>query len=326
MKLLLFGKHLLGLIGGAERSIIRYVRENRAFDLVYFSGFYDNNLFHLRDKSESKLILGFRKLPNYFPILEYFLFYYKVLKKFNQIEYDEFIVYGFYIPLGYRLKRRGKIVEVHLRSETDLGIFRNYAFGWKGALKSIVLFINFPLRSYYCFLLKRTFVKSDRIIVNSRFMQTQLFERYGVDSLVNYPIVSKIELGQKRNPKYIVMIGDEVIKGFNTFRNLSSLYPDQLFRAYSKNITKRFYLTNNLELYPWCKDISKIYFEAKIVLVPSIWLEAFGRVAREAYISGIPVLASEVGGLPEAVNYDKRVLVKNYKDPLEWAAALDDIL
>jgi glycosyltransferase involved in cell wall biosynthesis len=56
-------------------------------------------------------------------------------------------------------------------------------------------------------------------------------------------------------------------------------------------------------------------------LAPSIWSEAYGRVVTEAQYSGIPVLASNRGGLPEAVGAGGVVL-----DPAEsidtWAHTL----
>ncbi len=42
-----------------------------------------------------------------------------------------------------------------------------------------------------------------------------------------------------------------------------------------------------------------IYGVSKIVLMPSLWDETFGRVAAEAMRNGIPVLASDRGSLPE---------------------------
>ena len=40
----------------------------------------------------------------------------------------------------------------------------------------------------------------------------------------------------------------------------------------------------------------------KIMLVPSLFLESFGRVAAEAMINGIPVIASNRGALPEVLS------------------------
>jgi glycosyltransferase involved in cell wall biosynthesis len=40
---------------------------------------------------------------------------------------------------------------------------------------------------------------------------------------------------------------------------------------------------------------------SRLVLMPSLWSESFARVAAEALINGIPVLASRRGGLPETL-------------------------
>jgi glycosyltransferase involved in cell wall biosynthesis len=48
-------------------------------------------------------------------------------------------------------------------------------------------------------------------------------------------------------------------------------------------------------------DPRQFYAVSKAVLMPSLWQEALGRVAVEALINGIPVLASRRGGLPEAL-------------------------
>ncbi len=48
-------------------------------------------------------------------------------------------------------------------------------------------------------------------------------------------------------------------------------------------------------------DPRQFYRVSRAVLMPSLWQEAFGRVAVEAAINGIPVLASRRGGLPEAL-------------------------
>jgi glycosyltransferase involved in cell wall biosynthesis len=45
----------------------------------------------------------------------------------------------------------------------------------------------------------------------------------------------------------------------------------------------------------------RIYARTRILLAPSLWEEGWGRVISEAQISGIPVLASNRGGLPESV-------------------------
>jgi glycosyltransferase involved in cell wall biosynthesis len=48
-------------------------------------------------------------------------------------------------------------------------------------------------------------------------------------------------------------------------------------------------------------DPRQFYRLSRAVLLPSLWQEAFGRVAVESLLNGIPVLASRRGGLPEAL-------------------------
>lgn len=57
----------------------------------------------------------------------------------------------------------------------------------------------------------------------------------------------------------------------------------------------------NLFIRPATFDVKEIYKHAGVLLAPSLWYESWGRVATEAVMNGIPVLASSSGGLPEAV-------------------------
>ena len=44
-----------------------------------------------------------------------------------------------------------------------------------------------------------------------------------------------------------------------------------------------------------------IYGSTKALIAPSLWWESWGRVTTEAVFNNIPVLASNSGGLPEAI-------------------------
>jgi glycosyltransferase involved in cell wall biosynthesis len=60
-------------------------------------------------------------------------------------------------------------------------------------------------------------------------------------------------------------------------------------------------LSSNIEVIGPFSDMKRVYARARVVLAPSKWDEAWGRIATEAHINGIPVLATLRGGLPEAV-------------------------
>lgn len=53
-------------------------------------------------------------------------------------------------------------------------------------------------------------------------------------------------------------------------------------------------------------ELQKFYSCADVLVVPSIWCESFGRVIIEAFRAGMPVICSNVGGMPELVmdNYN----------------------
>ena len=58
----------------------------------------------------------------------------------------------------------------------------------------------------------------------------------------------------------------------------------------------------NIQYFPPQTDMTTIWKKTKILLVPSIVPEAFGRVIVEAHMYGIPVIAHNIGGIPEAMN------------------------
>ena len=64
---------------------------------------------------------------------------------------------------------------------------------------------------------------------------------------------------------------------------------------------------------------------ANVVIVPSR-SETFGLVAAEAQACGIPVVASNIGGLPYVVNASETGLLVNNLDPAAFAAALRAVL
>lgn len=58
-------------------------------------------------------------------------------------------------------------------------------------------------------------------------------------------------------------------------------------------------------------DMEPAFDNISVLVVPSLWQEAWGLVATEAQLRGIPVIASDVGGLPEAKRYVGPLLAVN---------------
>ena len=58
----------------------------------------------------------------------------------------------------------------------------------------------------------------------------------------------------------------------------------------------------NVWFIPTQRDVRAIYRRTAILLVPSFWQEGFPRSVQEAQLSGLPVIGSTRGGIPEALN------------------------
>jgi glycosyltransferase involved in cell wall biosynthesis len=104
---------------------------------------------------------------------------------------------------------------------------------------------------------------------------------------------------------FVTLINASQIKGVCILEELARARPGVEFAAVPTWATTTGDLTRlsalrNLRLLPPSENIDTILAETRVLLVPSLWGEAFGRIAVEGMLRGIPVLASDIGGLPEA--------------------------
>ena len=49
------------------------------------------------------------------------------------------------------------------------------------------------------------------------------------------------------------------------------------------------------------RKLNKIMSETSVIVIPSVWNEPFGLVAAEAMSSGVALISSNTGGLPEII-------------------------
>ena len=61
-------------------------------------------------------------------------------------------------------------------------------------------------------------------------------------------------------------------------------------------------------------DIEQIYAESDLLLVPSQWDEPFGLINIEAGAAGLPVVATRVGGIPEAIEHGRTGFLVDRQD------------
>jgi surfactin synthase thioesterase subunit/glycosyltransferase involved in cell wall biosynthesis len=111
-------------------------------------------------------------------------------------------------------------------------------------------------------------------------------------------------LGSFDNP-YVSMVNPCAVKGITIFLELADRMPDVQFAAVPTWGTTSSDLDalqgrNNLTVLPAFDNIDDLLRVTKILLVPSVWTEARSRLLMEAMSRGVPVIASDIGGIREA--------------------------
>lgn len=104
---------------------------------------------------------------------------------------------------------------------------------------------------------------------------------------------------------YLLMVNPCKVKGIEIFVRLADEFRQLPFAAIPgwgttaedlAELAKR----PNIQILPTVKDMEDALVQARLLLMPSIWYEGFGLIAMEALLRGVPVIASDSGGLVEA--------------------------
>lgn len=167
-------------------------------------------------------------------------------------------------------------------------------------------------------------------IANSRFTADRYREVYGIEAVAIPPTFMAERYRSVREPENVTFINPHAIKGRDIAFDIAERCPDIPFsfiegwpldKAEQRINAARAAHAPNVSFKPRTTDMRPVYAKAKILLAPSQWEEAWGRIASEAHFSGIPVVATRQGGLPESVGPGGVLVGRD--EPIDvWVAAI----
>ena len=223
----------------------------------------------------------------------------KILKK--NISYTEKLYQEY-------LKIKFQIIEIHNRPES-----LNYLIKKKIKSKLIFIFHNNPkdMRGSHT-VNERIFLaeKTDQIYFVSKWVKDKFFEGLPYSHRNNceilYPAIKPLKkfpskqnliifTGKLNSSKGYDIFGKAIIKILEKYKNWKAI-------AIGNEPREKFDFSHkNFKILDWIQHdrILKYYSKASISIVPSKWLEPFGRTAMESAAHGCATITSKNGGLPE---------------------------
>lgn len=332
MKILFSGENFYPAKSGAEYSILTLfdkLKENHELEAICI-GKKTETVIHNGIKIH-RINTPFAHLPSW--IKRYFLNrvwmkYLDIL--FKKKNYDLVLTQTTVVPSTVEMAKKHKIpVLVFVRSQEHFCLsnlrdvkkmekhncLKNATWKYKIQYPFFKGMIKWHIKS-----LKET----DFLVANSRFIQKITKKWYGLNSTVIYPFFIFDDYRvEKKRPEYITLIRPETHKGVKIFIKIAKKMPKRKFLTVG-NTDRKYELmgAKNIKYIPWTNNIKGIYAKTKILLVPSIMPESFGRATVEAMCNGIPCIVSDIGALPEDVD-DAGIVVKNIFDIDSWIDAIN---
>jgi surfactin synthase thioesterase subunit/glycosyltransferase involved in cell wall biosynthesis len=153
-----------------------------------------------------------------------------------------------------------------------------------------------------------TLRRADAVVGVSQYVADYVRTHAGIPA--EHVPISLLEPGEYPNlgrfgNEFVVIVNPCAVKGIDIFLALADAMPETAFAAvptWGSNARDREALAarSNVRLLDPVDDIGHLMARTRVLLVPSLWAEARSRIVPEAMARGVPVIASRVGGLPEA--------------------------
>lgn len=172
------------------------------------------------------------------------------------------------------------------------------------------------------------------VVANSPFTAAMFEAHYAIPATVVPPLIEHERYRCDGPRTEVTMVSPTEPKGVDTVLELARLLPEVsilLVEGWPMGpdawnaLVARTAALPNVRLERSVSDMRAVYSRTRVLLVPSRVEESFGRVVVEAQVSGVPVLARDVGALRWVVGAGG-VVVSPDADPRHWAALLRAVL
>lgn len=344
MKILLANEYYPpDITGGTELFLKELVDhfENKGFEFVIFTT--------KQEARETKNIFRVKSSPFHFghryqfPMLTYYWNYHN-RKLINLIKEKSKDCDFFYINNIYHLslspfiaaKELGKNIVFDVHDYWPICLKKNLSFqnwncsGQRNERCSRCLFKNGLFSSILNFEIKKRceLIKPDYTIVHSKFVQGKMPFK---SKVIPYPYTGRIVKNRKlKYPVKIIFAGRlQKQKGVlllpEISRQLNLLKVDHQIHILGKG--KENIRGEKIINHGFLTEVRKdeLFDQTDVLVVPSLWNEPFGMVCLEAMARGIPIVASDRGGLKEVVEENK-VGFTVAPNPLNFAKKIAELV
>jgi glycosyltransferase involved in cell wall biosynthesis len=136
----------------------------------------------------------------------------------------------------------------------------------------------------------------------------------------------------ERDPRYVTFVNPIPHKGLGVALEVARRMPETRFlfvkgrwSVYEGRQLERLvapaHELPNVDVWEYQEDMRRVYAATRTLLVPSQFIETFGRVILEAQTNGIPVVGARVGGIPYTMG-EGGIVVEPKHDAGAYVAAL----
>lgn len=248
----------------------------------------------------------------------------------------------FLIPKVKKLIEKEKINIVHARSRVPgwISFFASrgknscyvttihgiYKSKWSSEVMGWGKFVICPSRAVARHMKENFFVPEEKIVVINRWVNLNKFKvAQSAKRKQSNTIVSVGRISPSKGYEYLIEAFKKVVRQ-NPYLKLKIVgAPDKEKMEYYqhlKTLVNRFSLSHNVEFPGFRQDVENVLGEARIAISPSIIDEAFPRAVLEACACGIPIVATEVGGVSEIIENGINGLMVEPKNSEAMAKAI----